>query len=103
MKFSNVSPEIDFSFYFNSDADWRYTEKTGYKNHLHIVGAGHCSLAFSKIMSTMDFFIHLYDDRKELPTYKDNLFVQHKQLVNDYAELEQLVQPGENSYVVIMT
>src|SRR4051812_38328153 len=90
MRFFNASPEIDFSFYFNSDADWQYTEKTGYKNHLHIVGAGHCSLAFSKIMSTMDFFIHLYDDRKELPTYAINEFVQKKQLLNDYYELEHL-------------
>jgi len=103
MQFSNTSPESDFSFHYQSKEDWRYNEKVGYKNHLHIVGAGHCSLAFSKIMSTMDFFIHLYDDRKELPTCTENEFVQHKQLVNDYYELDELVQPGANCYLVVMT
>ena len=48
--------------------DWTYKEKTGYKNHLYIIGGGHCALAFSKIMSTMDFYIHLFDDRENLNT-----------------------------------
>jgi xanthine dehydrogenase accessory factor len=100
---STDSPENDFMFHFKSDDDWNYTEKLGYKNHLYIVGGGHCSLAFSKIMSTMDFFIHLYDHRKDLLTYSENLYVNQRQLLKDYYDLENLVEPGENNYVVVMT
>lgn len=52
-----------------SEDDWLYQEKIAYKNNLYITGGGHCALAFSKLMSTMDFYIHLYDDRKELNTF----------------------------------
>jgi xanthine dehydrogenase accessory factor len=38
-----------------------------------------------------------------LPTCTENEFVQHKQLVNDYYELDHLVHPGENCYLVVMT
>ncbi|MGZ8537798.1 MAG: XdhC family protein, partial [Flavisolibacter sp.] len=78
-------------------------EKLGYKNHLYIIGGGHCALAFSKLMSDMDFYIHLYDDRGSLNTMEENEFVHEKNLLNDYDDLSSLVNEGPNHYVVIMT
>lgn len=103
IQFSDNISSADFYFEMKSEEDWIYQEKIGYKNHLYIIGAGHCALAFSKIMSTMDFYIHLFDDRKELNTMEQNEFVHEKKLVNNYAELQELIPPGKNVYIVIMT
>jgi xanthine dehydrogenase accessory factor len=86
-----------------SEHDWEYIEKTGYKNQLFIIGGGHCALAFSKLMRSMDFYIHVYDERKDLKTIVENDFVHEKHLINDYSELNELIPSGDNKYVVIMT
>jgi xanthine dehydrogenase accessory factor len=99
----NATDIPSYFFQMNSEEDWKYAELTGYKNHLYIIGGGHCSLAFSKIMSSMDFYIHLYEDRKELNTLEQNSFVHEKVFVDDYSALSELIPSGENNYVVIMT
>ncbi|MFC0181348.1 xanthine dehydrogenase accessory factor [Pseudarcicella hirudinis] len=95
--------EEDFVFSFQSEKAWFYKEKTGPKNHLYIVGSGHCSLALSRIMSTLDFCIHLFDDRSGLNTFMKNDFVHRKTIVQDYRELKDLISSGKHHYVVIMT
>jgi xanthine dehydrogenase accessory factor len=54
-------------------------------------------------MSMMDFHIHLVDDRKELKTFEENNVVHQKTILHDYSELKDIITPGENCYVVIMT
>ncbi len=91
-------------FYFEQQADnFLYKEKTGFKNKLYIIGGGHCALALSKLMSEMDFHITLYDERANLNTLEQNIFVHEKVIVSSYAELSTLLDEGENVYVVIMT
>lgn len=99
---------IGFEFDLRSEGDpiaigWNYAEKIGYKNRLYIIGGGHCALAFSKLMSAMDFYIHLFEDREGLNTLKANNYVHEKTIVKDYSELSQLIPSGENNYVVVMT
>ena len=101
--FSNEVKRCKNEFVFYSENDWLYKEQIGYKNRLHIIGAGHCALAFSKIMRMMDFYIHLYDDRSGLNTFEENTDVHEKQIVGDYSELESLIHSDENSFVVVMT
>lgn len=106
--FDETIPNKDFEFYFKTEEDpiaigWSYTEKTGYKNHLYIVGGGHCTLAFSKLMSTMDFYIHLFEDREQLNTFEKNNYAHEKTIIKDYSEISQLIPSGENNYVVVMT
>ena len=98
----NVNDD-NYLFDIKSEDEWIYQENIGYKNHLIIVGGGHCALALSKLMSTMDFYIHLYDNRKNLNTFENNSFVMKKTLVAEYSELDNLIRTGENVYVVIMT
>ncbi|MBD0377240.1 MAG: XdhC family protein [Flavisolibacter sp.] len=97
------SLEEDFAFSFQSEHDWYYQERIGYKNHLFIIGGGHCALAFSRIMSMMDFYIHLYEDRPHLNTFLQNDYVHEKTIIESYGDLEKLIPGGENHYVVIMT
>lgn len=96
-------PVKDFYYHFNSEQEWLYEEKTGFKNDLYIIGGGHCALAFSEIMCTMDFCIHLFEDRNGLNTFEQNTCVHKKTLVNDYSELRELIPSGGPGYVVIMT
>jgi xanthine dehydrogenase accessory factor len=101
--YSDKTAERDYLFQMHKEDDFVYVEKTGIKNRLYIIGAGHCGLALSKIMSMMDFFIHLYDDRQELNTFEENTFVNEKKIIQDYSELKELIQQGPNVYIVIMT
>lgn len=101
--FEKQIPDKDFHYHFVSESDWLYEEELGFKNELFIIGGGHCALAFSRIMSGMDFYIRLYDDRKELNTFEANSFVHEKFIVNDYDELTSLIPPGNHRYLVIMT
>ncbi len=101
--FEEVLPEKDFVFNLETEEDWDYTEKIGYKNHLYIIGGGHCALAFSKFMSTMDFYIHLVEDRKELNTMEANKYAHEKIIIKDYSELKEIIPSSENNYVVVMT
>lgn len=103
LSFSTEDVNTKNSFVFNGENDWVYTEQIGYKNHLHIIGAGHCALVFSKVMQMMDFYIHLYDDRAGLNTFLANNYVHEKMIVGHYNELEKLIPSGENCYVVVMT
>ena len=103
INFSPFVPEKNFHFEMRSEKDWEYLEKTGYKNHLFIIGGGHCALAFAKLMCSLDFYIHQYDDRKEVKTMLRNKYAHEKHFVNDYSELANLVSSGTNHYVVIMT
>ena len=103
LNFEDIVPDRNYWFSFKNDQDWVYEEKTGFKNHLFIIGGGHCALALSMVMSPMDFHIHLFDDRKELNTFLQNDFVQEKKIVDDYGELKQIIPSGENHYVICMT
>ena len=103
IQFDEQFLENDYYYNFNSDHDWTYKEKTGYKNSLFIIGGGHCALALSRLMSQMDFYIRIFDDRADLKTMQENYFVNEKKTIGDYSQLANLIPPGKNHYVVIMT
>lgn len=93
----------DDSFIMRSEADWSYREMTGYRYHIHIVGGGHCALQLSRMMSTLGFYVHIYEDRPGLNTLQQNECADEKILVNDYSELKTLIGADTNTYVVLMT
>lgn len=103
LAFYDAIPQKDFHFIMHSEDDWEYQEKTGYKNQLSVIGGGHCSLAFCRLMRTLDFFIRVYDDRSELKTMLENESAHEKYFVNSYSELTGLIKGGRDHYVVIMT
>lgn len=103
ISYTDKLPSQPYYLKTDDEENWTYTERIGFKNHLYIVGGGHCALAFANIMGMMDFYIQLYDDRKDLNTMIKNNYAHEKQVVKDYSILSQLIPEGENNYVVIMT
>ncbi|MBO9204980.1 MULTISPECIES: XdhC family protein [Niastella] len=103
LQFMTDIPDTDYYFSLTSQTDWIYQEKTGYKNHLHVIGAGHCALALCQLMQSMDFYIHLYDDRSSLKTFMENEYAHEKKILADYTELEELISGGNHQYLVVMT
>ncbi len=100
--FTDQVPASDF--YFEECAtDFILKEKTGLKHILHIVGGGHCALSLSRIMSGMDFYINVYDEREGLNTIEQNIFAHKKIIVASYNDIPPHIEGGENVYVVIMT
>ncbi len=82
--------------------NWTYSESNNKKNKLYIIGAGHIGLATSEIFSKLDFEITLIDDRNDLNTLKENLYIDHV-IITDYNKIDQYINDNKNSYVVIMT
>lgn len=103
ISFSEKIPEQHFYFEQKDETTFLLTEKTGYKNKLHIIGGGHCALAFSKLMREMDFYITVYDERTGLNTMNQNIFAHEKKIIDSYADLNPMIEAGKNVYVVIMT
>ncbi|OQP52008.1 xanthine dehydrogenase [Niastella yeongjuensis] len=103
LQFTPEAPDTDFYFSITSETDWLYREKTGYKNHLHVIGAGHCALALCRLMQNMEFYIHLYDDRSSLKTFLENEYVHEKRIIANYKELDELIEAGDHQYIVVMT
>jgi xanthine dehydrogenase accessory factor len=103
IRFNAAIPATDFYFSMTSETEWVYREKTGYKNHLYVIGAGHCALALCRMMQDMEFYIHLFDDRSNVTTLLENNYVHEKKILADYAELGEIISGGNNQYVVVMT
>lgn len=95
----------DSNFYFElkEASNFLYREKIGYTHYLHIIGGGHCALALSQLMSSMDFYIQLYEERTDLHTMVENNYVHKKNIVASYSTLNHLIAGGSNIYVIIMT
>lgn len=103
IRFSDSVPPVDFEFHFKSETEFIYREKTGFRQHLFIVGGGHCALAFSQLMRGLDFKIHLIEERPQLNTLLKNEFAHEVIIVNDYSETGNHIPDSSNNYVVLMT
>jgi xanthine dehydrogenase accessory factor len=103
LQFTPQAPIDDFHFSMTSETEWLYREKAGYKNHLHVIGAGHCALALCHLMQEMEFFVHLYDDRSDLKTFNENNYAHARKVIDDYEDVADLIPAGNNQYVVVMT
>ncbi|MCK5821122.1 MAG: XdhC family protein [Bacteroidales bacterium] len=84
------------------DDDWELSEQVGMPDKLYIFGAGHVSLALSRVCEILDFEIELFDNRSGLMTFDTNSYVSRKEII-DFENVGHLVQEGNNSYVVIMS
>jgi xanthine dehydrogenase accessory factor len=82
---------------------WKYTQVLGIREHVYIIGGGHCGLALSKLMKDLDFTVHIVDVRKDLNTIKKNVYTDEQIIVGDYSELTYMIPENESTYVVIMT
>ena len=81
---------------------WQFMEQPGLKSKLYIFGAGHVSLALSKMASETGFDVVVFDNRKGINTFDANHYVIKKSVIN-YAEAARFVEEGNHIYIVIMT
>ena len=100
--FPDMHQPVRFGFSSQKPTVWQYTEVLPERETIYIVGGGHVALAFSKVMSLLDFELHLFDDREGLDTFEQNQIVHFKTLT-PYSQLDALIPDDEQSYVVIMT
>ena len=91
----------NFRFQKLDDDEFTYLESLGFKNHLYIVGGGHCALALSELMSKLDFRIS-----QEVPFFlggKVQLFADMENFLNmlnsDWGALRQVAFPYRASLV----
>ena len=102
LSFSEKMPDTNYSWEYKNEQDWLYRERTGHKNLLTIIGGGHCSLAFSRLMREMDFYIRVYDNRSGLKTMAQNTSAHELHVLPSYSELTGKLEETDQ-YVVIMT
>ena len=81
---------------------WRYLEETGSRHTAYIIGGGHVGLATCRALAPLDFRIVVMDHRAEVETMARNTFA-HQKIIADYNRVGGHIEPGAQSYVVIVT
>ncbi len=92
----------DISIKIESDSIWEFEENIGTPNTVYIVGGGHVGLAVSRIMSTLDFHVVIFDHRNNVQTMDENSFANQK-IITPYDKINEYIVEGDKSYVVIVT
>jgi len=92
----------DISMKIESDSNWKFEENIGTQNTVYIVGGGHVGLAVSRIMSTLDFHVVVFDHRKEVHTMNENCYANQK-IITSYDKINDYIVEGDKAYVVIVT
>jgi xanthine dehydrogenase accessory factor len=100
---SNHENDPSIQFQSMDEKQFIYRETLGHPHQLYIIGGGHCALALSELMSKLNFYIHVMDDRPHLNTLEQNHFAHQKHVVESYDKLALLIPSGDNVYVVVMT
>ncbi len=101
--FDEVWSSMDQFYFIQKEKKLEYREKIGYKNNLFIIGGGHCALALSELMSKMDFYITVFDDRPNLNTLEKNKFANKVEIIESYTQMSELIHSDKEAYVVVMT
>jgi len=91
-----------FFYTFTDQNNWRYEETIGLKNTLIVAGCGHVGLAVCRLFSMLDFYVIAFDNRKDLPTMKKNIFAD-KKIIDSYENLSKHIAPECENYVIIVT
>ena len=89
-------------FNYANEQNWNYQENIGQQDTIYIIGGGHVGLALSKIMSLLDFYVIVIDNRSKLPTMETNNFANEK-IIADYTEVDKFLKEGDNTYIAIVS
>lgn len=92
----------EINYEFTNETNWQYKEQIGIKPTLYIFGAGHVSLPLSQIFRVLNFKIVVFDDRKDLSTFENNVYAHQKHII-DFKNISDMIPEGNLSYAVIMT
>lgn len=87
---------------FRGKEDWEYIEKVGDPYIVHMFGGGHVGYAITRLLSTLDFYIRLYDNREDMDMIQKNPYPQQK-IIGEYTEIAKDITEGRKSFVIIAT
>ena len=79
---------------------WSYREPLRAQPRVAIVGAGHVSLALSRMMYQLGFRVEIYDDRPWLNTWQANTFAQQR-IVVEHARIAEHLPDDPELFVVL--
>jgi xanthine dehydrogenase accessory factor len=82
---------------------WQVREQLLNWKRVAIIGGGHCGLALSRVMAQLGYTVTVFETRKDVFTFRDNLYARHRIVVDDYAEAGPLIGAPEWTHVVVMT
>jgi len=89
-------------FSFNHEKNWSYTEPSGTQPVVHIVGGGHVSLALSQVLSILDYYVIVYDERNDVETFVSNSFADEKICIS-FDRVHERIEETEKTHIIIMT
>ncbi len=92
----------DISLKYDKNNNWIFEENIGIPNTVYIIGGGHVGLAVSRVMSTLDFHVVIFDHRKNVQTMDENIFA-NKKVIISYNKISDHIIEGNKSYVVVVT
>ncbi len=92
----------DRTFFYRDESDWMYEENIGVVDTIYIVGSGHVGLALSRIMSTLDFRVVVFDDRADVETFTNNTFA-HQKINSNYSDIGSYIAGNAHEYVAVVT
>lgn len=85
-----------------SGDSWKYTEELAPPLTVYIFGGGHCSLALTPVLNSLDLRVVIIDDREHVWTMAENTSAWER-IVQSYDDVSSLVPDNGNALVVIMT
>ena len=91
-----------FSFYYKDKNEWKYEENCGAPTSIYIIGGGHVGLAVSRAMSTLDFYVVTFDNRKDVFTMKNNIY-SDKKITTEYENVGEYIDDGDTNYILVVT
>jgi xanthine dehydrogenase accessory factor len=101
IKFSQTRPKTSIpKFIFSDEHNWKYEQPLGISEKVYIVGGGHVGQAVSRVLSMLDFYVILLDDRSNLKSFSENKYADEL-ISGSYNKLGKIIE--NNSYVVIVT
>lgn len=69
---------------------------------VHILGGGHVGLALSQVLSLLDYYVIIYDDRADLNTLKQNHFADEIHIIN-YKKADKLIDIKKADSLIFVT
>jgi len=100
IRFSGKPPEKT-ALCVSSDS-WLYTEKLSAPPTVYIFGGGHCSLALTPVLNSLNMRVVVVDNREHVWTMAENTQA-WKKTVCDYKDVSNLIRSDGEALVVVMT
>lgn len=89
-----------FSFEYIGSDRWQFMQSTGLNNVVYIIGGGHVGAAVCRILNLLDFYVIVYDSRKELTSIRNTAYAD-KTLKGSFKNLGNIIE--DDSYIIIVT